>query len=241
MWSLFEDERFVQLQGICFLLLTMGLICLFAPDQKTGVVAPLAMAWLVLSVFVSAITSVINCRVLQRGSCSLHMQNMLLYSQGFIFNLAFYMSGLNATGKGMASQGFFDGYANFFVIWVLISQSFMGLVISAVYKYGDAIVKCLAAAVQSAILLVFDAMLFGYTFNIQSIMGAGIVVATTYTYFAEALPALQKAKNAEKARVDKTGEVVKQSNATRVLRGSIAMGMGAALCGLAIYVLTFYI
>jgi len=247
MWSLFEDERFIPLQGICFLILTMGLICLFAPDQEgSGVSSSLALAWLLLSVFVSAISSVINCRVLQKGVCSMNQQNMLLYSQGFVFNLALYMSGINATGAGM-SQGFFHGYDNIWVIFVLISQSLMGLVISAVYKYGDAIVKCLAAAVQSAVLLVLDAVLFGYSFNLQSIMGAGVVVVTTVAYFSEALPQLQKLKQAEKKEREarnKGVNVVKNlgsSVLTRALRMGVATCMGGLIVGVSIYITTFYV
>uniref|UniRef100_A0A7S2TV23 UDP-galactose transporter n=1 Tax=Lotharella oceanica TaxID=641309 RepID=A0A7S2TV23_9EUKA len=241
MWGLYEDERFVPLQGICFLIFTMGLLCLFAPGQDgTGVSSSLAMAWLFFSVFVSALTSVINCRVLQKGACSLNMQNMLLYSQGFVFNLALYMSGINATGSGMG-QGFFHGYDNFWVIWVLISQSLMGIAISAVYKYGDAIVKCLAVAVQSAILLVLDSLLFGYSFNFQSIMGAGVVLATTVIYFSEALPQVQMLKQAEKAARAKGDTVAKPSILTKALRMGAVTCMGGALVGLSVYIATFYV
>mmetsp|Transcript_21620 Transcript_21620/g.52938 ORF Transcript_21620/g.52938 Transcript_21620/m.52938 type:complete len:304 (+) Transcript_21620:103-1014(+) len=149
MWSLYPDEKFVRMQGICFVILTMGLVCLFAPGQNSGnPITPLALAWMLFSIGVSTFTAVYNSRILQRGGVSMHMQNMMLYSQGFVFNIIMYVSGINATGKGASSQGFFDGYGNFFVIGVLLSQSFMGLVISAVYKYGDAIIKGLASSTQ---------------------------------------------------------------------------------------------
>ncbi|GAB5357804.1 hypothetical protein AAMO2058_000405900 [Amorphochlora amoebiformis] len=232
MWTLFSDERFVQLQCILFVIITMGLLALFSPTGDSGS-STLALAWLVLSTFVTTINGVFNARVLQKGECSMHMQNMLLYSQGFVFNLVLYISGVNATGKGMQDQGFFDGYNNVWVIFVLISQSFLGIAISAVYKYGDVIIKCLAVGVQAAILLLLDCLLFGYEFNLQSIMGAGIVLVATYAYFTEALPAAARKKEEEK---DKP-----QSRSTMLLRLTVGCTMSAILGLTGCYVIASYI
>ncbi|GAB5354138.1 hypothetical protein AAMO2058_000094100 [Amorphochlora amoebiformis] len=148
MWLLFKDEKFVSLQGICFLLLTMGLICLFSPSESADGVGAIPLTWLIFSILLTAFNSVFNCRILQKGSSSMQMQNILLYSQGFVINIVMYVSGMNATGKNF-QQGFFEGYNSVWVIMVLLSQSFMGVIISVVYKYGDAIVKCFACAVQA--------------------------------------------------------------------------------------------
>eukprot|EP00466_Bigelowiella_natans_P000575 jgi/Bigna1/84982/estExt_fgenesh1_pg.C_10527 len=234
MWIFYEDEKFNKLQGVCFIVLTLGLVTLFgAQNSGSMAVQDLPLAWLIISVSVTAVTSVYNARVLQRGACSMHMQNMCLYSQGFVFNLIMYFTGINATGN---SSGFFDGYSNVFVLFVLLSQSFMGLAISAVYKYGDAIIKCLAASLQACVLLVLDVMLFKYHFSLAAMTGAGVVIATTYIYFAVALPML---KQEQEEAMLKPPEG--QSMCTKAMRAATGVTFGAALAGTAAYVATFYV
>ncbi|GAB5368914.1 hypothetical protein AAMO2058_001360100 [Amorphochlora amoebiformis] len=229
--------RFVRIQWVLFVIITMGLITAFDPaGHSNGSVSGIGLAWLVLSTFITTFSGVFNARVLQRGKCSLHMQNILLYSQGFVLNLAMYMGGWNASGKGMKDQGFFYGYDNMWVVCVIVSQSFLGIVISAVYKYGDVIIKCLAVGVQAACLLVLDALLFGLSLNLQSIMGAGIVLVATYTYFTEGLPVAERAKKryrealaASKARKSLGERTRCEDGGTIVMRAIVGGLMGAIL------------
>uniref|UniRef100_A0A7S2X9V3 UDP-galactose transporter n=1 Tax=Lotharella oceanica TaxID=641309 RepID=A0A7S2X9V3_9EUKA len=258
MWVFYADERFHRIQALCFFILTMGLIVLFSPNLSGGKnhIQPLALAWLILSVFITALTSVFNARVLQKGRCSLHMQNMCLYSQGFVVNMLLYLTGLNASG-GTPSGSFFDGYNNAFVIAVLFSQSFMGIIMSAVYKYGDAIIKCLASSVQACILLIFDSMLFGYSLSITSVAGAGVVMSVTYMYFAEALPAAKALKEAQVVRAIPAGEEnahliekdvplsknleLSEPKWRKMSRFGVGLTMATGMVGVGGYVLSFYV
>ncbi|GAB5364226.1 hypothetical protein AAMO2058_000951200 [Amorphochlora amoebiformis] len=230
MWTLFKDETFSRLQFVLFAIITMGLISLFSPSVHEGGIPAYALAWLVESTFLTTVTGVINCRILQKSSRSLHMQNMLLYSQGFLLNLVLYFTGLNATGKNYSDQGYFDGYAHVFVICVIISQSFMGIVMSAVYKYGDAIIKCLAVGVQASVLLVLDHFIFGYELKLQSIMGAGIVLVATYCYFSDALPMAAKVKSKQKGH--------QQPSYVKVMRLSVLFGIAATVIGVMAYIVS---
>ncbi len=194
LWALYEDEVFHRYQAMSFAVITVGLFLIFG-KAGSGITF-VAVSLLIVAVYISTFTSVYNYRILNKGRSSLHMQNMCLYSQGFIFNLVLYFAGITASGAGKGKNiGFFSGYDNGWVIGVLIMQSFMGLAISAVYKYGDAIIKCLAVAVQSAILLCLDVTIFGIKFTYWQLIGAAVVMLGTYAYFKYALPAAKAEKD----------------------------------------------
>mmetsp|Transcript_13971 Transcript_13971/g.15914 ORF Transcript_13971/g.15914 Transcript_13971/m.15914 type:complete len:181 (+) Transcript_13971:99-641(+) len=132
---------------------------------------------------ITAFSSVFNARMLQKGDLPLNVQNALLYSQGFVFNLIAYNLGFTPSKV----TGFFTGYDDINVMLVLLSQSLMGIAISLVYKYGGAVVKTLATGAQAALLTIADGMFFGVPLGPGRISGAVTVFVASHLYFTVAL------------------------------------------------------
>ena len=77
---------------------------------------------------------------------------------------------------------FFDGYDNFFAISVVFLNGVIGVAITFVYKYGDAIIKCFAQVLSSIILVIISALFFGTKFNIVTLCGTIVVFSSSYIY-----------------------------------------------------------
>lgn len=86
---------------------------------------------LLFQVFLSAISGVYNQVLLENVESSLHALNMTLYAAGAVFNLVAYF--LVKTLK-VDEPGLFVGYDSFSAIMVIISNVFVGLATTAVYK-----------------------------------------------------------------------------------------------------------
>ena len=138
-----------------------------------------------LALNLSAFCGVLNDAVLKRPNVSMHLVNMGLYGLGFIYNLGLYQLTKAVPswyGQDHAPTSFFAGY-HFFAVMVIVVNSFMGLAISAVYKYADAIVKTLASAASVVILLFIEAIFFGAAVDHVSVIGCINVFVGTYFYF----------------------------------------------------------
>eukprot|EP00301_Raphidiophrys_heterophryoidea_P007748 c12960_g1_i1.p1 GENE.c12960_g1_i1~~c12960_g1_i1.p1 ORF type:complete len:724 (+),score=146.78 c12960_g1_i1:84-2255(+) len=181
LWAVY-DEKINSLQWACVILTVAGLINVLQADSSVNVNSSL----LVVSCLITALASVVNARILQKSTTSIHVQNMLLYSMGFLMNLTAYH--LQFT-PSVSNLRFFEGFDNSFVWGVLVSQSLMGIAITFVYKYGGAIVKTLASAVQGALLFMIDVLLFGVTPSISALSGVVVTLTASYLYFSHALAA----------------------------------------------------
>lgn len=155
-----------------------------ATSTSSSTSSSYALSLLFISCMITAVSSVFNAKFLQKGDLPLQVNQMLLYSQGFLFNCIAYTLGLGPSGRDI---GFFDGYDNVGVILVLLSQSLIGLAISWVYLHGGAIVKTLATSTQAAILTVMDSAFFNVAFGIGNTAGAVTVIISSYVYFTFAL------------------------------------------------------
>eukprot|EP00301_Raphidiophrys_heterophryoidea_P001412 c10682_g1_i1.p1 GENE.c10682_g1_i1~~c10682_g1_i1.p1 ORF type:complete len:784 (-),score=157.30 c10682_g1_i1:177-2327(-) len=179
LWAVYDD-KINSLQWACILLTVAGLLNVLRADSSVNSTTPL----LVVSCLITAFSSVVNARLLQKSTTIIHVQNMLLYSMGFMMNLVAYFVNFTPSAQKI---GFFEGFDNGFVWGVLVSQSLMGIAITFVYKYGGAIVKTLASAVQGALLFMVDVLVFGVTPSIASLSGAFVTLTASYIYFAHAL------------------------------------------------------
>ena len=108
---------------------------------------------------------------------------MVLYTAGASLNLVFHIiiSLLKSDEPGI-----FTGYNNSGAIMVVLSNVFIGLAITAVYKYADAVVKCFATAVSTGILLYLSPILFGTELSFLVLPGTLIVFIATYLYMVSA-------------------------------------------------------
>ncbi|GAB5365180.1 hypothetical protein AAMO2058_001035000 [Amorphochlora amoebiformis] len=185
----------VNNQIVMYLLTEIGMGVLQMAKASTPVVTAAIMGssemsvsvvvWLILSILITSFASIMNSKLLKRPIASFHVQNMMLYSQGFIINILMYFWGINASGGYGKVERFFTGYNNWYVVLVILSQSTLGIVISGVLQYGDAIVKCLSVSTQASILLLCDILIFGYEYNAGAVCGATVVCLATYLYFSQ--------------------------------------------------------
>merc|ERR1712110_375008 len=108
----------------------------------------------------AGICAVVNSKALQGdGTPPLHFQNMLLYSQGFVFNFVMLVSTLHGRDDRTLLSAY-DGFG--WYAWVIVLlHSLNGIAITLVLKFGGAVEKSLAAGIIAVVLLFSDFILFG--------------------------------------------------------------------------------
>jgi hypothetical protein len=86
---------------------------------------------LLFQVFLSAVAGVYNQTLLKDEEASLHAGNMMLYGSGVVINMI-----LHITIRSLKDDepAFFVGYNSVPAILVVLSNVFIGLAITAVYK-----------------------------------------------------------------------------------------------------------
>ena len=68
------------------------------------------------------------------------------------------------------------------VIMLLLLNSTAGVIISFVYKYGDAVLKTLAQPISSSLLVFISCVFFDLSLDIVKASGAGVVILSTLLY-----------------------------------------------------------
>lgn len=133
---------------------------------------------LLVLLFMTSLSGVWNEHQLKTLPMSLHQQNMVLYSAGFVLNASghFIKSWLSDT-----EPGFFAGYDATSVAVVTVNACF-GITMTAVYKYADSIMKCLANAVTTVLLLGLSCFFFGLQLNLTIAAGCLIVIVAVILY-----------------------------------------------------------
>ncbi|RCI17269.1 hypothetical protein L249_3151, partial [Ophiocordyceps polyrhachis-furcata BCC 54312] len=153
-------------------------------------------AILFFQVFISASSAVYNQRLLKTDNNSMHADNMILYAFGTVINLVCHLFIFTMAAD---EPSFFVGYSDIRAILVVVSHAFVGVAITYVYKCrfhtqlpwltvlterqdADAVVKCLATAVATGILLFLSPILFGSELGSLVIPGTLIVFASSWLY-----------------------------------------------------------
>mmetsp|Transcript_36435 Transcript_36435/g.91704 ORF Transcript_36435/g.91704 Transcript_36435/m.91704 type:complete len:796 (-) Transcript_36435:526-2913(-) len=188
MMTLLYNKHINRLQWACISLTVSGLLSVFGlPSCSTSVKDEVygTVPLLMLSCTITSTCSVVNSKMLEQEATPLQEQNMLLYSQGFLVNLAAYILGFTPSTE---VKGYLQGYSDPAVLFMLVMQSCMGLAVSYVYKHGGAIVKTLASSVQAAGLCILDVVLFGVKWTAGTIGGTVTVLIASYLYLTVALP-----------------------------------------------------
>jgi nucleotide-sugar transporter len=101
-------------------------------NPLTGTTYPLNTYLILLfQVFLSASSGVYNQALLKTDDSSLHADNMILYAAGSVINLL-----VHVVVRILKSDepGFFEGYNSAGAIMVIVSNVFIGLAITAVYR-----------------------------------------------------------------------------------------------------------
>ena len=187
---IFYKNKVINLEWIVITLVCCGLIITQWNVCTSSLNLPFnALIVLLFSCTLTAISSVGNSWVLKTSkvsNISIMLQNILLYFFGIIFNFMTYHMGLFEKYFDYTSRDtkrhFFDGYDNCFAISVVFLNGFIGVAITFVYKYGDAIIKCFAQVLSSIILVIISALFFGTKFNIVTLCGTIVVFSSSYIY-----------------------------------------------------------
>ena len=101
-------------------------------NPTTGTTYPLSTYLILLfQVFLSASSGVYKQALLKTDDSSLHADNMILYAAGSAINLL-----VHVVVRILKSDepGFLEGYNSFGAVMVIVSNVFIGLAITAVYK-----------------------------------------------------------------------------------------------------------
>ncbi|GAM87621.1 hypothetical protein ANO11243_056480 [Dothideomycetidae sp. 11243] len=158
---------------ICGVLVTQ-----YHPEQ--GSLYPVSTYMLLIfQTTVSASAGVYNQILLKSEPGSLHVCNMSLYASGSVINIIIHVLSRIFRPE---EPSFFAGYTSWGAIMVVISNIFIGLIITAVYKYADALIKCFATAVSTGILLYIAPMIFHVPLSFLVIPGSVSVFAATWLY-----------------------------------------------------------
>lgn len=172
-----------QLQWIAMALQMMGLIQSQYSECAKATAAPLlGYGLLLVQVTLTAINGAYNDHVAKTSGLSLHSINVVLYLTGFGFNLvAYVLRSIWFASTETPEPGFFEGYT-VMAILVVVANALMGIVITAVYKYADAIIKSVATTFSTAILLIVSAIVFSTPLSLTNGIGVCIVFIATYLY-----------------------------------------------------------
>ncbi|KAK1585160.1 UDP-galactose transporter [Colletotrichum navitas] len=173
------NTKISKIQWIAILMQICGLM-VTQYNPQTGTTYPFSTYFILLfQVFLSASSGVYNQALLKTDDSSLHADNMILYGAGASMNLLCHV--VIRTLKA-DEPGFFEGYNSFGAIMVIVSNVFIGLAITAVYKYADAVIKCFATAVATGILLYVSPVLFGTKLSFLVLPGTVVVFVASWLY-----------------------------------------------------------
>merc|ERR1719321_2582206 len=100
-------------------------------------------------------------------------------------NLAAFFLLPNPNSSEASIDGFLDGYDNPLAVAVVVANAIIGLAVTMVYKYADAVVKCIAGNITSVLLLVYSAIFLKVEISLVMWMGV-FVVAFGVNLYVEA-------------------------------------------------------
>eukprot|EP01053_Blabericola_migrator_P003662 Blabericola_migrator_1__3661@NODE_2098_length_3279_cov_78_729763_g1329_i0_p1_GENE_NODE_2098_length_3279_cov_78_729763_g1329_i0NODE_2098_length_3279_cov_78_729763_g1329_i0_p1_ORF_typecomplete_len396_score56_05Nuc_sug_transp/PF04142_15/8_2e101CRTlike/PF08627_10/1_4e17CRTlike/PF08627_10/98TPT/PF03151_16/6_4e11UAA/PF08449_11/6_5e02UAA/PF08449_11/1_7e10SLC35F/PF06027_12/5_5e10PUNUT/PF16913_5/9_6e06PUNUT/PF16913_5/1_1e03EamA/PF00892_20/8_5e02EamA/PF00892_20/3_8e05EamA/PF00892_20/7_2TMEM234/PF10639_9/2 len=118
-------------------------------------------------------------KILKGSKTSIWMRNIQLAVLGGLVSL---LGALWVDGSAIKEGGFFQGYNS--MTWVAImTQSAGGLIVAAVLKFADNILKCFGNALAIVLsCLISYLYLQDYQPTIFFVIGTALVIAATYTY-----------------------------------------------------------
>lgn len=110
---------------------------------------------------------------------SIHFQNLQLYGYGMLFNAC----GIWLKGDlvPVMEQGFFFGY-NAWTWAAVLNMSFIGLVISAIMKYSNVMMKVMASSMAMIASTVVAQVFFHFEVTKEFMAGVGCISAAIYLY-----------------------------------------------------------
>lgn len=207
-----SKPQWIAVVGQCLGLLTTQVNpCVFVAGVATAaaagaaskgtVISTTGYALILINIAISCTAGVWNDHVVKTYGASVNAQNVVLYSWGIAVNFVLFMWA-PPTWMGVAADAsiptFFEGF-NYPVLCVICANGSVGLVITAVYKYADVVVKTfgLAGSTVALFLLELAGLIPGTGKGVPmacTVLGASVVFYAAYLYilpkdaFAVAVP-----------------------------------------------------
>jgi len=174
-----EQWRAMFLQGVGMVIVQHN-PCKGAPRYN-----PMVYLLMSFSAVLTAACSVRNEYLVKNYNILLNVQNAVLYASGAIMNLAAFHMIPNPNSK-QANIGFFEGYDNPLALGVVFVNSLIGLAITAVYKYADAVTKCIASDITAVNLCIVSTIFFELEPSITMWCGIVVVCFAVHLYTSAA-------------------------------------------------------
>jgi len=189
--SLCVGKAFSAEQWRAMFLQCIGMVIVqYNPCKSSGRYGPVAYMFMTCSTVLTALCAVRNEFLVKNFKVGLNVQNATLYSGGAIMNLFAFLF-LPNPNSTQGSIGFFHGFNEPLACSVVFANAMIGLAITAVYKYADAVTKCIASDITAVILCIISAVFFGLTPSITMWCGV-IVVCFAVHLYTSAPPGISK-------------------------------------------------
>ena len=189
-------KRLSQAQMVSLLVLTGGvaLVQLSELDGRRPPPPPsapaqdplLGLACVLLASVSSGYAGVYTERMIKERNVSLWIRNIPLGSYGVVFGLGGILLSPADRGK-IASGGFFQGY-NRVVVTVVVVQALGGLLVAAVMKYADNILKGFATSVSIVLSCLLSVWIFSFQVTSTYLVGSALVTGAVVMYNSRAAP-----------------------------------------------------
>jgi len=156
---------------------------------QTGTFQYPAKAYLSMSCMavLSGCTSVTNERMIKKYNIPLNTLNIVLYIAGLSFNVSAFFLLPNPHDMGRRF-GFFEGFDNPWVCALCLINSIVGLVITAVLKYADAVLKCIASDVTAVLLCIISSYVFDLHTTLVTWCGIYVVLFAVHLFLDAPAP-----------------------------------------------------
>jgi hypothetical protein len=179
MWCLLMGQTITQNQWSLIACQVCGLIVVQIDGCRGVPILPTsAYVALGISTVLTALSSVWNEYQLKSIAMSLHEQNCILYCFGVGFNAFGHMY---KTMHDPEYPSFLEGFTPVIMLIVAVNACF-GVVVTALYKYADAVLKTLASACTTVLLLILSFCFFNLEISLVRICGCIVVVLSVAQY-----------------------------------------------------------
>jgi UDP-sugar transporter A1/2/3 len=181
LWGFFERNISKEQWGSIILQVTGLCIVQYDSCQNKPFLAFKDYSILIVSTLITSICSVLNERLIKTYSVNIHIQNGILYSFGLMLNLCLFFFLPDLFGHGDSKKHFFEGYS-LSVYAIVLCNSIIGIAITLVYKYADAIVKTFSTACATGVLLYINVAVFKLKANLTVFLGAIVIFVSSYLF-----------------------------------------------------------
>ena len=187
----FLDRPVSGVQWSSIAIQTAGLVVTqFGANCGTGstVLSPLTYLALLVSLTLTSFSGVWNDKLMKdsaKENVSINSISVLLYASGALLNTGVHIFS-PSSGSGAS---FFRGFDRVTTILCLLCNSLIGLAVTAVYKYADAVIKTMASAVSTGVLFFISAFFFGVPINVVVVAGTVSIFIATHLYVTNPEPA----------------------------------------------------